>query len=90
MALERAPARVEAPPSSVTGELYRYLVRIANEINAMPVLSYTSYLGGPESNLTGAPGDLCVNVVTSAQTKRLYVKEQGNGMTGWVSFSTIP
>lgn len=55
----------------------------------MPVCSYTSYTGGPNSNWTGAPGDLAVNVVASGQTARLYVKEQTSGKTGWVSFVTI-
>ena len=74
----------------MTGELLTWLMLVQREINAMPVLSYTSYEGGPNSNLTAAPGDLCVNIVTSGQTKRLYVKELGSGNTGWVSFSTIP
>lgn len=90
MAFATAPARLPAPPSTVTGELYQYLVQIRDAVNALPVISYTSYDGGPNSNLTGAPGDVCVNVVTSAQTKRLYIKELGSGNTGWVSFSTIP
>lgn len=55
----------------------------------MPVFSYTSYTGGPNSNKTGAPGDVCANIVASAQTARLYVKELGSGVTGWVSFVTL-
>ena len=84
------PQRVTMPPSSVTGELYVYLSRMAVALNNVPRLSYTSYNGGPESNLTGAPGDLAINIVSSAQTKRLYVKELGSSNTGWVSVSTIP
>lgn len=89
MALDRAPSRLPLPPSVVTGDLYRWLVDVVTEINNMPVLSYTSYTGGPNSNLTGAPGDMCVNVVSSGQTARLYVKELGSGTTGWVSFTTF-
>lgn len=91
MANAQLPRRIDYPsPSVATGNLYIYLTRLALAVNEIPTFSYTSYTGGPNSNLTGAPGDLCVNIVSSAQTKRLYVKEQGSGNTGWVSFATIP
>ena len=90
MAESVLPQRVTLPPSSVfTGDAYTYLSQIAGALNAMPSFSYTSYTGGPNSNLTALPGSVCVNIVTSAQTKRLHVKELGSGNTGWVSFATI-
>lgn len=85
------PQRIEYPSASAaTGELFNYLTRLALAVNQMPTFSYTSYNGGPNSNLTGAPGDICVNIVSSAQTKRLYIKELGSGNTGWVSVATVP
>jgi len=91
MANGNVPQRIYyPPPSAATGELYRFLVTVAGVLNAIPTFSYTSYDGGPNSNLTGNAGDICINIVTSAQTKRLYVKELGSGNTGWVSFSTTP
>ena len=89
MALDRAPTRIPAPPSTVTGDLYAWLSYVAREINNMPTLSYTSYTGGPESNLTGAPGDLAVNIVSSNKTARLYIKESGTTTGGWVSVQTM-
>lgn len=89
MAIDRSFTRVEQPPSTITGDLYAYLLRVAQFINGIPVLSYTSYSGGPNSNQTGAPGDLTINIVSSTQTARLYIKEQGSGNTGWVSFTTM-
>lgn len=90
MANAQLPQRIAYPTSSTaTGELFNYLTRLALLLNSMPVTSYTSYNGGPNSNLTGNPGDLAINVVSSAQTKRLYIKELGSGNTGWVSVSTI-
>lgn len=90
MAEIKLPLRIEYPTSShATGNLYQYLTRLAQAINEVPKHSYTSYSGGPNSNLTGRIGDTCVNIVSSAQTSRLWVKEQGSGNTGWVSFATI-
>jgi hypothetical protein len=85
---DAAPQRIPNPPSSLTGDLALYLRTIAQQINAMPVVSYTSYTGGPNSNLTGGPGDLCINIVASASTARLYVKQTGSAKTGWFSVAT--
>lgn len=81
--------RLALPPSTITGELYIYLQRVAVVLNNIPRLSYTSYTGGPNSNLTGAPGDLAVNIVASNETSRLYYKATGSGNTGWRSFATL-
>ena len=90
MANARLGPRIGYPsPSAFSGDAFRYLYRVADALNELPVFSYTSYDGGPNSNLTGAPGDLCVNVVSSGQTARLYVKELGSSNTGWVSFTTM-
>lgn len=86
---DRQPANVPYPPSTITGDLYMYLGQIAQWINERPVLSYTSYPGGPNSNLTGATGSLAVNIVASDSTARLYIKQLGSGNTGWVSVATI-
>ena len=85
---DTAPQVLPAPPSTLTGPLFLYLSQIQQAINAMPIKSYTSYAGGPNSNLTGGPGDLCINIVASTQTARLYIKEQTSGKTGWVSVKT--
>lgn len=87
---DRLLARLGPVPSGITGVMREYLQRIANRLNQIPNISYTSFNGGPNSNLTGAPGDMCINIVASAQTKRLYIKELGSSNTGWVSVSTTP
>lgn len=87
------PPRIDYPnPSVASGDLLLWLTRLARAVNAIPTaFSYTSFSGGPNSNLTGTPGDLCMNVIgASTQTKRLFIKDVGSGNTGWVSFSTIP
>lgn len=86
---DRSPGaqRIEMPPSSVTGELYGYLVRMALALNNLPVISVTSYAGGPNSNVTGGPGDISINLA-SGQTARFWVKEVSSGRTGWVSVAT--
>lgn len=82
------PFNVPSPPSTITGDMYRWCLSIAQWINERPVFSYTSYSGGPNSNLTGATGDLCINIAASAQTARLFIKELGSAKTGWVSVAT--
>lgn len=90
MANKDLPRRIEMPTLSMaSGELYTFLTRLALAVNQIPVFSYTSYNGGPNSNLTGNPGDVCINIVSSGQTARLYAKELGSGNTGWVSFTTM-
>lgn len=89
MGIDRRGYHVPNPPSSITGDLLPWMNAVASYLNSLPNISVTSYNGGPNSHLTGAPGDLCINVVSSAQTKRLYIKEQTSGTTGWVSVATI-
>ena len=79
--------RIEMPPSSVSGELYGYLVRMALALNNLPVISVTSYAGGPNSKVTGGPGDIAINLA-SGQTARFWIKEQLSTNTGWVSVAT--
>ena len=86
---DRSIFNVPYPPSTISGDLYRYLTMVAQYLNTIPAISLTSYSGGPNSHLTGAPGNLAINVVSSAQTARVFLKEVGSGNTGWVSFATV-
>ena len=80
---------MEYPDASVaTGQLYTYLTRLVTALNQIPTFSYTSYSGGPNSNVTGDMGDLVVNI-PSARTARIYIKELGSSNTGWMSFATV-
>lgn len=85
MAIDRSYNRIPNPPSTVTGDLYAYLSRVAQEINGMPPFSW--YSGNPTSNLTADVGTLIVNVA-SAATARHWVKIYGSSNTGWASVAT--
>ncbi len=88
MAEQIQPRRIEYPsPSAVSGELYRYLVRLATALNDMPTFSY--YSGNPNSNLTANIGTVVVNIASS-DTARLWEKIYGSSNTGWCSVSTSP
>lgn len=89
MSLSRAPTRLPEIPSSISGDLRLWLSRVKEEIDSMPVMSYTSYAGGPNSNVTATQGSLVINIPTSSQTATLYCKHLGSGNTGWFSFATI-
>lgn len=82
---DQLPRRIEYPDASVaSGPLYAYLTRLVTAINQIPTFSYTSYSGGPNSQVTGVVGDMLINLAVSANTTRLYVKEIGSSNTGWV------
>lgn len=88
MAEPSLPQRIDYPsPTAFTGDQYRYLLRVAQAINAIPGFSF--YSGNPLSNVTATAGNLVVNVATSANTARLWVKHVGSGNTGWVSVATV-
>lgn len=88
MAESRLPQRIDYPTSSqATGALFDYLTRLALAVNSIPNFSFFS--GNPLSALTANPGSLVVNIATSANTSRLFVKHVGSGNTGWVSVATI-
>lgn len=70
-----------------SGDLMTWLTRLSVAINAIPNLSF--YSGNPNSSLTGAVGDLAVNLA-SADTARLWIKIYGSAKTGWCSASTSP
>ena len=84
---DRLFQRVPRPPSTLSGPLYAYLQRIADRLNSIPNISYTSY-GNPNSNVTGARGDLLVNLVTSTNTALWWGKLYGSSNTGWTSLAT--
>ena len=87
---DQLPRRIDYPTTSMcTGVLLQYLTRLATAVNQIPTFSYTSYSGGPNSNVTGAPGDMVINIVSSNQTARLYQKIIGSGNTGWLSYATV-
>ncbi len=68
------PRNVAQPPSSVTGELGRYLTDVAAYLNALPQWSLASFgpTETPNSRVTGATGALCVNLGSGSTSSRLW------------------
>lgn len=64
--------RIPAPPSSVTGAVGAYLDILFRAVNAIPTISAFSDSVGPNSHLTGYPGDLGVNLTSANTTVRLW------------------
>lgn len=88
MAESSAPRRVDYPSASfASGPLYNYLFRLASALNELPTFSFFS--GNPSSQLTANAGAVAVNIATSTDTSRLFVKYVGSGNTGWVSVATV-
>lgn len=83
--------RIEAPPSTVTGELYRYLDALAFAVNSIPQVSYFSG-ATPNSLVTGLTGDLAVNLASGSTDTRVWLLG-GNSLSqlttkGWVTLRT--
>ena len=65
--------RLRNVPSSVTGELNRWLSDLATMMNNQPFASYFSGTT-PNSVVTGIAGDMAVNVGSASTSSRLWVK----------------
>lgn len=75
----RFQARLDPPPSNITGEFGNWLQRLTDTLNKFP--AFSTFSGDPNSAVTGAIGALGVNV--SSSTSALWVKQVGSGNTGW-------
>lgn len=65
--------RIPLPPSTLTGELYNYLLTVAGRLNnEMPISIFSGT--SPESIWTGVAGNLAVNVGSASTNTRLWVK----------------
>ncbi len=83
--MAKAPGaqRIEMPPSTVTGDLYGWLVRAALAINNLPVVSYSSTSNPNNSIQTGGLGDRLVNLASGVSV--YWVKQTSSLTTGWVA-----
>ena len=82
MANSPGAQRIEMPPSTVSADLYGWLTRLALAVNNLPAISYTSY-ASPESNVTGAPGDVLINLAADSGATRVWYKQSGATNTHW-------
>lgn len=64
--------RIPSPPSDITGPLGSYLREVARALNDIPQLSAFS-ASTPNSNLSGYPGDLAVNLTSTNTDRRLWI-----------------
>lgn len=67
------PARIPQVPSSITGEVGRYLRLVARQLNQEGKISIFSGTNPNTSGLSGLPGDLAVNIGSASTDSRLYV-----------------
>lgn len=82
------PPRIPFVPSSITGEIARYLTEVARRLNAEPILSIFSG-SSPESVVTGIPGNVTVNIGVS-DVDRVFVMSGTTARqkkTGWTAIT---
>jgi hypothetical protein len=75
-----------SPPSSVSGPLGEYLRVLHSALQNMPNWSTFSLTVAPNSLVTGAPGDILINLTSADTTKRAW--QMGGSvriskLTGW-------
>ena len=83
--------RVPAPPSSVTGALRQWCESVAQRLNSMPTWSAFS-AATPNSLVTGAAGDIAVNLGSASTDSRVWLKGGSPDVvstTGWVVLRTL-
>ncbi len=78
--------RVQQPPPVEDQRQSQWQRDIADALNALPNLSIFSF-ATPESNVTAAFGTMGINITESATLARLWVKDTGQGSTGWLTFT---
>lgn len=66
--------RIPPVPSSITGDLARYLGLVIRQLNSEQYVSRFSGVSPNTSAITGIPGDLTVNIGSAADTYRLWSK----------------
>jgi len=71
----------------MTGDIGVWGQQVADALNAIPKMSYTSFVT-PNSQVTGGTGEMLVNLASVTTIPRLWLKEVGSGNTGWASFLT--
>jgi len=80
--------RVGLPPSTLTGEAWKWARKVSEALNGIPKFSYTSY-ADPNSNVSGGAGDVLINLVSNASVSRMWIKQTDTAATtGWVESTT--
>lgn len=78
---------IPQPPSSLSGPLRDYLVKLAEYVNAQPTFSFFSG-ATPNSVVTGQAGSLALNLDSSSTLSRLWINtappSSGATRLGWV------
>jgi hypothetical protein len=77
---------IPQPPSSISGPLGEYLRVLHRTLQNLPNMSTFSLAAGPESVVTGAPGDIIVNLTSAQTTKRAWQMTGAariSKLTGW-------
>lgn len=80
--------RLRQPPSTITGELYRYLEDICRALNGIPNISYFSGTH-PNSGLTGLAGNVAINISPASNVSRVFVKYSSALIPDKSSWNTV-
>jgi hypothetical protein len=67
--------RIPPIPSTVTGDIRRWLDAVARQLNSEAYISKFSGANPNTSGFTGIPGNLLVNIGSASTSSRLWILE---------------
>jgi hypothetical protein len=67
--------RIPPIPSSITGDVRRYLEQVRAQLNSEAYISKFSAANPNTSGLSGLPGNLAVNIGSASTSSRLWIME---------------
>ena len=83
------PNRLPRVPSTITGEVARYLGEIVRLLNGEAYISKFSGSAASLSAVTGIPGDLVMNVGSASTSSRLFIKGGSTASASTINWVTV-
>ena len=81
-------SRIEQPPPSGNQRLDQWLRDFANQWNSHPRMSWFSGTT-PNSNLTGTPGDIAINLASGSTMTRMWVMTGDTSLVTTLGWRTV-
>ena len=79
--------RVNQPPPVEDADVAQWMRDVADALNALPPMSVFSF-ADPNSNVTAQVGTVGVSLAAASTSTVFWIKETGQGSTGWASLTT--
>jgi hypothetical protein len=81
--------RLPQVPSTITGEIARYLGLVVKQLNGEAYISKFSGSAASLSAITGIPGDLVMNVGSASTATRLWIHKGSTASADTINWSSV-